>query len=228
VKLRDIQGLKFPDEYLIKFFFKEGLNNRTGDVVEFGCGNGNNLMLFNQFGWNTVGIDLDSDKINFAEQNFAKCSEDHNYLFIRSDISKGIKDILPAKFDVVLFPSVLYYISRKAVLKLLDEVTHYVKSTFLTYVRMRSVKDYRYGRGKQVEHNGFILDIKETGEYQHLNVFYHEYELVDMLREKLGLETSSLQIFTVDCLNLHEGIPVFNSDLVIWGKCSIGAQGPQG
>jgi SAM-dependent methyltransferase len=222
VQLSDIQGLKFPDEYLIKFFFKAGLNNRTGNVVEFGCGNGNNLMLFNHFGWNTLGIDLDSDKIDFAKHNFSKYSESPNYSFIKADISKGLKDIVSGKFDVVLFPSVLYYISREAVFKLLEEVTHYVKSPFLTYMRMRSVKDYRYGRGKNVEPNGFILDIQETGEYQCLNVFYYEYELVDMLREKLGLESSSLQIFSVDCLNLHEGVPVFNSDLVLWGRCSLG------
>ncbi len=44
--LKEIKGLKFPDEYFIKFFFKNKLNqNNNIKVLEFGCGNGNNLAL---------------------------------------------------------------------------------------------------------------------------------------------------------------------------------------
>ena len=143
-------------------------------MVEFGCGNGNNLMLFNHFGWNTHGLDLNVDKISEGEHNFAKFAGNPHYTFIRCDISKSVKDILRGKFDAVLFPSVLNYISRGSVLKLLGEVRDLMKSDFWIYLRMRSIKDYRYGRGKKVEHNGFVLDIKETGEYKALNVFYYE------------------------------------------------------
>lgn len=222
MRLTEIKGLKFPDEYLVKFFFKEGLNSWVGDVVEFGCGNGNNLMLFNHFGWNTTGLDINIDKIGDAEHNFSKFAEKYNYSFKSCDISKGVKDILGGKFDVILFPGVLYYISRDSVLNLLEEVSNFIKTNSMVYLRMRSIKDYRYGRGNKIEHNGFILDIKETGEYQALNVFYYEYELVDMLREKLWLDVSTMHIFPIDFINLHNGIPVLNSDIVIWGKCDVG------
>ena len=41
--IREFRGLKFPDEFLTRFFFKYGHDRRTGRVVELGCGNGNNL-----------------------------------------------------------------------------------------------------------------------------------------------------------------------------------------
>ena len=96
-----------------------------------------------------------------------------------------------------------------------------MKNDCFIYVRARNIKDWRYGRGNKIEHNGFVLNIEETGEYGALTVFYYEYELVDMLREKAGLKSSSMQIFSIDCLNLHNGVPVYNSDIVIWGKCKI-------
>ena len=41
--IHKINGLKFPDEYIIKFFFNEKLEKKRGKVLELGCGNGNNL-----------------------------------------------------------------------------------------------------------------------------------------------------------------------------------------
>ena len=44
--IKEIKGLKYPDEYFIKFFFKHKLYQKYNiKVLEFGCGNGNNLML---------------------------------------------------------------------------------------------------------------------------------------------------------------------------------------
>lgn len=113
------------------------------------------------------------------------------------------------------------YISREAAKRLLLELRQCLKKDSLVFLRTRHIKDYRFGRGQKVEHNGFVLDIKETGEYGTLNVFYYEYELVDMLREGLGLDIASMQLFSVDALNLHSGVPMLNSDLVIWGKSKL-------
>lgn len=219
MNLSKIKGLKFPDDYLIKFFFKEGLNNWKGNVVEFGCGNGNNLMLFNHYRWSTTGIDINKDQIEHAEYNFANFAEYDKYSFIEHDISKSIYGVLKGDIDVILFPGIVNYISRESVLNLWGEIRKFIKKDAMIYLRTRSIKDYRYSRGQRVEHNGFILDIKETGEYQTLNVFYYEYELVDMLREKLWLDTSTMHIFPIDFINLQNGMPIFNSDIVIWGKC---------
>ena len=54
--IKELKGLRFPDEYVIKFFFKSGLHASPGRVVEFGCGNGNNLSLFRAYGWDVTGL----------------------------------------------------------------------------------------------------------------------------------------------------------------------------
>jgi hypothetical protein len=44
--IRNTLGLKFPDEYVTRFYFKKGLQSLAGTALELGCGNGNNLALF--------------------------------------------------------------------------------------------------------------------------------------------------------------------------------------
>ena len=51
LNIKDIKGLKYPDEYFIKFFFKNELHKKQNlKYLEFGCGNGSNLMLPFQYG----------------------------------------------------------------------------------------------------------------------------------------------------------------------------------
>ena len=50
MKITELRGLRFPDDYIVKMFFKEGLHRAPGRVLELGCGSGNNLSLFSAFG----------------------------------------------------------------------------------------------------------------------------------------------------------------------------------
>ncbi len=83
---------------------------------------------------------------------------------------------------------------------------------------MRTIGDYRYGRGHQIERNGFVLEISETGEYGLLNVFYHQYELVDILREYLQANVDVLTVLQSSFDNIMSDVLVKNQEVIIWGK----------
>jgi len=214
-----LRGLKYPDEFVIKFFFKNQLHARTGRVLELGCGNGNNLQLFHEHGWNVVGLDISPESLSDAEHNFTLTTQaEVRHQFFLRDLSVGLGNNIPGKFDVVLLPSVLYYIPRRSMALVLQELQHYVSSEALIFLRSRSVRDYRYRRGEEVERNGYRLAEAETGEHGLLNVFYYEWELVDMLREHLGLNPITSEVLTVEFQNPQQGVPVNNADIVIWGR----------
>lgn len=218
VTLPEIRGLKFPDIYVVRFFFKERFDQTRGKVLELGCGNGNNLMLFYQYGWDVVGIDLDEGALGDAEKNFQQVGgAEGRYSFLRHDLNSGLPEI-KGRFDVVLMPSVLYYIPRSAMVSCLQGAKECLKPDGSFFLIMRTFGDYRFGRGRQFERNGFILDISETGELGLINVFYHQYELIDMLREHLRADISSLRIFQVAFGNLQNDVLVTNHDIVIWGE----------
>jgi len=218
-RFKDIRGLKYPEAYVIRFFFKNGLHNTPGRVLEAGCGNGCNLRLFREYDWETVGIDVSPQAICDGEANFAAMSSAQGqYRFIQHDLSNGLPQGLEGPFDCVLFPSSLYYIPRASAVQVFRDARRLVRSGAAFYLRMRTLADFRCGRGDPVEPNGVRLTTEITGEHGVLNVFYHDHELVDILRDCLGAEPSRMQILHVDYQNLQNDVVVSNSDIVIWGR----------
>jgi SAM-dependent methyltransferase len=221
MKLREIRGLKYPDEFVIKFFFKHALHVRTGNVLELGCSNGSNLLLFYEYGWNVVGVDIASQALDDAKHNFGMAAVPKvQFHFIQRDLVRGLHGAgLPQlKFDVILLPSVLYYIPRQSTITLLKELDSLLNKDALIYLRNRSPRDYRYRRGIAVERNGFRLTETETGEEGLLNVFYDEWELVDMLREHLDLDMQLAEVLNVEFQNPQQGVRIQNSDIIVWGR----------
>ena len=218
-RIKDIRGLKYPEEYLIRFFFKHGLHNAPGKVLEAGCANGCNLRLFREYDWKTVGIDISGDALADGAANFAGMTgAESAYRFIEHDLSKGLPQDINGPLDCVLFPSSLYYIPRVSAIQVLRDARKLVRPGAAFYLRMRTPRDYRFGRGEPAETNGFRLTTEVTGERGVLNVFYHEYELVDMLREHLGAEPALMKILQVDYQNIQNDVSVSNSDAIIWGR----------
>ncbi len=71
MKLKEIKGLKYPDEYFLKFFFKNMLYTKSNlKILEFGSGNGNNLMLPYQYNHEVIGVDYNKTLIEYAKYNF--------------------------------------------------------------------------------------------------------------------------------------------------------------
>lgn len=222
IKLTEIRGLKYPDEFVIRYFFKEQFHQRRGRALELGCGNGNNLMLFYQYGWDVVGIDINEKALADAEHNFRGIDEEGSkWLFRQLDLGQGGLpkiDGLFGPFDVILLPGVLYYIPRSAMVSCLASAFELMTPGGSFFLRMRTIGDYRYGRGRQIERNGFVLEISETGENGLINVFYHQYELVDMLREHLQAKMDSLKVLQLSFDNIQNDVLVTNQEVVIWGK----------
>lgn len=212
--LRGIRGLKYPDEFLTRFFFKRGHDRRTGRVIELGCGNGNNLALYITYGWEAIGIDNSAQAIADAEQNLqGRCR------FVRCDLAEGLPG-LSRPIDVLLMPSSLYYLPRAAVVTCLRQLRVLAAPTTDFYLRMRLTDDYRYGRGVEVERNGFHLSIDETGERECLNVFYTEPELRSLVTEELDADPGDLVVLRNRFDNLQNGRIISNSELVLWGRLS--------
>ena len=197
-----------------------GLDKCPGTALELGSGNGNNLMLFREYGWNVVGVDVDpGTALADAEANFSLAeATPETFTFLRHDLTSGLPNGLPAQVNALLIPSVLYYVPRASAIRVLTEARRFCSRTVPFFLRMRGLRDYRRGRGEEVGPNGTRLTIEETGERNAINVFYHEYELVDLVRERLGAEPASIKVLHVDHDNLQNDKIITNSDVVIWGR----------
>ena len=211
--LSDIRGLRYPDEMLIRMFFKLKLDKKPGRVLEFGCSNGNNLALFHAFGWQCTGIDIDDKAIANGLWNFGLSP---NIEFLTLDLAQ---DNLPIEenFSAILFPSINYYLPRERFIYLLEKSGRCILPGGIFFIRCRSTKDWRFGKGREINHNSYILQRSETGELGLLNVFYEADELLALVQKYLG-NLTDIRLLHIYFENPQNGLVVGNDDIVIWGR----------
>ena len=215
--LKSIQGLKYPDEHLVRFFFKEKLNQLSGRVLELGCGNGNNLMLFAEYNWNVTGIDVNNKSIRAANSNF-KCQPKKNFRFKTKDMIEFMKKYNGEKFDCFLLPSSLYYLEEERIIKLLKLIKNkkILKKRCFIYFRIRLNDDYRLKKAKKIGNKTYLLNFKETGELNSINTFFTENEFINLIKKYFSF--SNLKRIKVNFENFQNNLIINNSDLIVWGR----------
>ncbi|WP_369058810.1 class I SAM-dependent methyltransferase [Caulobacter sp. 73W] len=211
IQLPSIRGLKYPDEAVVRHFFKARLDSRPGRAVELGGGTGNNLSLYKSYGWRVTNVDRDARALADAAHNLGEEAE-----IVEADLSAGPPP-LSGPIDALLIPNMLCYVSAAQAERLLSGVAPLMAPGCAVFVRTRARDDYRYARGRETEPHGFILDTEETGEAGAFNLFYDESALTDLLKRTLGLEPTALLRIRFDNIQSGRLVPG-NSDIVVWGQ----------
>jgi len=216
--ISEIKGLKYPDEYFIKFFFRNELHNKSNlKYLEFGCANGSNLMLPYQYNNEIIGIDYDNSLIDDATHNFELLSGTH-FKFYADDMRQFTKKQKDIESDVLILASVIYYISKNDFIEFLKDTVsnNNLNKNIPCYIRVRSTKDFRYGYGEKIDLNRYRMPKDSmTGEHNAEIEFYTEFDILNILKKYLNLR--DYKVFHLDNQNEHNGEIILNADIVIWG-----------
>jgi len=223
INIPQIKGLKYPDEYFIKFFFNNRLHEEKGlTYLEFGCGNSSNLMLpYSYRGNKVIGIDYNASLIDDAKFNFNLCNNQESlYEFYADDMREFVANKKEIRADILSLPNIINYISTDNFIEFLSQCKNNMlyKKGAKIFIRYRTPKDFRFGLGKRMSHNSYRIEENNniTGEASALNCFYNSVEMIAILKKHLNL--SDYEIFTIEFDNLAtNGDTIHNSDIVIWG-----------
>lgn len=217
--LPELEGLKFPDEMVTRFFFKNGLQRTPGRVLELGCGNANNLALFGAYGWHCAGLDLVPQLIEQGQRNFARQG-----LAAPQLVAADLNDALPefGALDVLLLPSSLYYVSPRRAAELLAALGPTLRPGGQLFCRFRTRQDHRYGKGSALPADEgahcFRLDIAETSEQGCVNAFYDLPDMLSLLAP-CRLLPASLRVMELVFDNLgRDDRMIRNHELVLWAE----------
>jgi SAM-dependent methyltransferase len=218
VNIKDIKGLKYPDEYFIKFFFKHQLHTKENlTFLELGCSNGCNLMLAYQYGHNTLGVELDNTLVEYANHNFKLLNQKNMYKFYQKDMREFTKTSNNLQADVLVLASSIYYIDKQSFIDLLKDIINnkLIKENTLLFIRFREVDDFRNNKGKEIEKNSIIMKNSVTGEDGIFCKFYDTYEMIEILKSELNLKEYQTMNLRYD--NIQNNTKVSSSEVVIWG-----------
>ena len=217
-----LNGLKYPDDYLIKFFFKNGLHKRTGRVLEIGSSNGNNLTLFYEYGWHVTGVDISPEAITDANGNFTRIKKLHDltnkFLFVNADMGEFAASYKGEAFDVILMPGSFYYTDIFNISKMLDYFSRkrMLNEDGLFFIRYRTPDDYRYGKGEKMGPSTFRFDFDETGEKGCINTFFTQQELENLM--KMYYKLDHITQLKINFENIQNDTLITNADCVFWAN----------
>ena len=218
MNIKAIKGLKYPDEYFIKFFFKFGLHTKNPlKFLELGCSNGCNLMLAYEYAHSVVGVDFEPMLIEYANENFALLNKNNSYDFYAEAMREFCASSSDIQADVLLLISSIYYIPKEDFIKQLQNIkcNKLIKKNIPFFIRVRELDDFRYAKGEKVEENSYILQNGVTGEDGVFCAFYETQEMIDILQKELGLRDFQTMHLQYD--NIQNGVKVKSSEVVIWG-----------
>jgi ubiquinone/menaquinone biosynthesis C-methylase UbiE len=155
---------KYPSEHLVRFIFTQfpkDLKSRSElKILDIGCGAGRHTIFLAQEGFQTYACDI--------SENGMKCLKEElkvknlSATVVKSDMEKIL---FPDDFfDGVLSYGVFYYNDSKGYENALSEMQRVLKKGGKAFVFTRTIDDYRYGKGANIEKNTFVLDIADTNE----------------------------------------------------------------
>ncbi len=144
----------WPSEEIFTFVEKYLGNLNGKNVLDIGCGAGRHLLMFNEKGCNTFGIDSSKEAISTSKR-FLKKWNAKPKLRLANCTGIPFKEDL---FDIVVLLGVFHYLSPEDQLKTMKEVKRVSKNGAWIIYSLRSKNDSRYKIGEKTRKNTFLQD----------------------------------------------------------------------
>jgi len=156
---------QYPSESVVRFinsyFPKDFKSRNKRKILDIGCGSGRHVKFFSENKFKTYGVEISKSGIYYTKKLLSKNN-------LKAEIKCSDMLDLPFKdnyFDGAISFGVFYYSDSKGMKKSINEMYRVMKKGGKGFINLRSTNDYRCGKGRKIEQNTFVMNIKETNEY---------------------------------------------------------------
>ncbi len=148
-------------------------NKRYKTMLDIGCGDGRDSLYFARKGYAVTAVDFSLSGITFLKSEIKK-KNIHNIKTMQQDITK-IK--LPKNsVDVVYAHLSVHYFTNAETTKFLTTIQALLNKGGIFFVKVKSIDDTLFGKGKKIEENMFIHE-------SHVRHFFDTDYMRKMLRQ---------------------------------------------
>jgi SAM-dependent methyltransferase len=149
-----------PSEPVVRFLATQPGDPSTLGAIDIGVGGGRHTKLLCDLGFQVTGVDLSSEGLRQCEA------------WLRSDgqvaeLVQASMQLLPfpdESFDLAVAFGTYYYADAGGMRRAVAELHRVLRKGGRALVVARTDRDYRYGKGAQLEPDTFRLDIEDTNE----------------------------------------------------------------
>ena len=196
---------KYPSESVVRFINSSFYKDRSKKkILDIGCGAGRHVKFLSENKFRAYGVEISKTGIYYTK----KLLSQHN---LKAEVTYSDMSNLPFKdnyFDATISYGVFCYTDSKGVKNSINEMYRVMKKGGKSFINLRSTNDYRYGKGKKIEQNTFILNIKETNEYNQTMHFLTKKNILTYFNKFKKIEIA-LNEFS------YNNMKILNSDWLI-------------
>jgi ubiquinone/menaquinone biosynthesis C-methylase UbiE len=128
--------------------------------LDIGTGAGRHMRLAAELGFSVFGVDISLNGLSQARERL-KGTNSVNSVALASMTGLPFAD---GTFNAALSYGSFYYGFAERMRKAISELHRVLLAGGKAFIVLRSIKDYRYGKGRELGPNTFLLDISETNE----------------------------------------------------------------
>jgi SAM-dependent methyltransferase len=153
---------RFPSEHVVRFLlarFPEQERARLR-ALDVGSGGGRHTKLLADLRFEATGLDLSREGLVHTKR-FLRASGQHARLCQASMLALPFAD---GAFDAVVSFAAYYYVDRAGMRRAISELRRVLHPGGWGFVVLRTDRDYRYGKGLEIEPHTFRLTISDTNE----------------------------------------------------------------
>ena len=153
----------YPNEDVVRFLLalRAQLPSQAQHrFLDIGTGAGRHMRLAAELGFSVFGVDISFNGLSHARERL-KGTNSVNSVALASMTRLPFAD---ASFDAALSYGLFCYGSPPEVRKSIGEMHRVLLAGGKAFIVLRSIDDYRYGKGRELGPNTFQLDISETNE----------------------------------------------------------------
>lgn len=182
-----LQLNRYPYDFVVSFVFRNYPKEKKKDevnILELGCGAGNNLWFAAKEGFNVTGIDFSKSAISYAEKRFA--DEGLKGEFITGDFS-CVKN-LKKKYDLVIDRAALCSTTLENVKIIIADVKNIMSLNGKMFFNPYSDRHSSSVSGVYAE-NGMVINITNNISDITELFFYGKRDIVDLFKNGFIIES---------------------------------------
>ena len=169
---------RYPAESVVRFRFTQFPRDGVADlhVLDVGTGGGRHAYFFASEGFQVSGVDFSAESVAYARQWLESAG-------MTADLRAADMRALPfadAQFDGLVSAGVICYAAEEGVRRAIAEMHRVLRPGGKALVITRTTADYRYGKGREIGRNTFVLDTAETNEAGMTMFFFDEAGVRDL------------------------------------------------
>lgn len=166
---------RYPNEHVVRFLMANFApeDRAHSRVLDIGVGGGRHTRLLCELGFQVIGTDISREGLTQTERLL-------NASGLQANLQLAEMTSLPfpdASFHGVLSYGVFVYADRAGMAQAVAELHRVLLPDGMAFLMLRSDRDYRCGKGEEIEPGTYRLTIEDTNEFGLIQRFLSEAEV---------------------------------------------------